>query len=141
MNLMDELIHKYREPHYNLSCSEATLSAANEAYKLELDVNALKMMAGFSGGLMTEDLCGVIAGGVATLSVLLTKGVAHDSPELKEAVKLYLDRVDTHFGSRLCSEIKRTHRDLENNTCDPVIFQHAEILDEIVNLYCSRSFI
>jgi C_GCAxxG_C_C family probable redox protein len=133
--LMEEAIRKYREQEYDLSCSEATLHAANAVYGLELDDKSLRMMAGFSGGLMTEDLCGVIAGSVAVLSVLLTNDVAHQSPVLKEAVKTYLEKVDTHFGSRICSQIKKTHRDLKKDSCNPVIFENAKLLDEVVQQY------
>lgn len=128
---MAESIQKYRQPEYDLSCSEATLYAANEAYGLGLDVKSLRLMAGFSGGLMTEDLCGAIAGAVAALSARLTHGVAHQSPALKAAVHDYLSRVDKHFCSRNCGRLKQTHRDTVQNTCNPVIFQNAEILDAV----------
>lgn len=129
---MAEAIRKYREPQYDLSCSESTLYAANEVYNLGLDPKALKMMAGFSGGLMTEDLCGAIAGAMAALSALLTNGVAHQSPELKAAVQEYLKRADQHFCSRNCARLKETHRDQEANSCNPVIFDNAKILDAVV---------
>lgn len=135
---MEEAIIEYTKPEYDLSCSEATLHAANEAYHLGLEKASFKMMAGFSGGLMSEDLCGVVAGSVAVLSLLLTQDVAHQSPLLKEAVKLYLERVDEHFGSKLCIQIKKTHRDNEKGTCNPVILQNAKLLDQVVQLYYTQ---
>lgn len=129
---MAEAIRKYREPQYDLSCSESTLWAANEVYNLGLEPQALKLMAGFSGGLMTEDLCGAIAGAVAALSALLTNGVAHQSPELKAAVQEYLKRADQHFCSRNCAKLKETHRDQLANSCNPVIFENADILNAVV---------
>lgn len=132
---MEKAIRTYREPTYDLSCSEATLQAANSVYDLQLDNKAMKLMAGFSGGLMDEDLCGVIVGSIATLSALLTEEVAHQSPELKAAVKDYLKRFDAHFGSRLCSEIKKNHRDTMSNSCNPVIFKNAQLLDQVMQIY------
>ena len=129
---MNEAIRKFRQPEYDLSCSEATLHAANECYELGLDAKALKLMSGFSGGLMTEDLCGAVIGAVAAISALTTEGVAHQSPELKAAVQLYLSRVDEHFGSRNCAQLKKTHRDQLANSCNPVIYKNAELLDEII---------
>ncbi len=135
---MSDAIAKYRDAQYDLSCSEATLYAANEVYQLGLDEKALHLMAGFSGGLMTEDLCGAIAGAVAALSSLLTNHVAHQSPELKVAVQEYLDRADSHFCSRNCAQLKKTHRDQVANSCNPVIFQNAQLLDEVVQVYIRR---
>lgn len=128
-------IRKYRMPEYDLSCSESTLHAVNEVYALNLDSKALKMMAGFSGGLMSEDLCGALVGGVAALSVLLTDGVAHQSPELKVAVQAYLAKVDNHFGARMCVEIKKTHRDQALGSCNPVIFDNADLLAQVIDSY------
>lgn len=132
---MEEAIKEYRKPNYDLSCSEATLQAANVAYNLQLDKKAMKLMAGFSGGLMDEHLCGVVAGSIATLSIYLTEEVAHQSPELKVAVNDYLERFDAYFGSRLCSDIKKSHRDNENNSCNPVIFKNAQLLDQVMKTH------
>jgi C_GCAxxG_C_C family probable redox protein len=137
MNLNDA-IRKYRGPNYDLSCSEATIYAANETYQLGLDETALKMMAGFSGGLMREDLCGVIAGGVATLGVLFTDQVAHNSPQLKELVKEYLNCFDNYFDTINCKELKITHRDKINNSCNPVIYKNAEILESVIKKYYNQ---
>ncbi len=131
---MYESIRKFKQPEYDFSCSEATIQAANEVYQLGLDDKALKMMAGFSGGLMCEDLCGVISASVAVLSVMFTKEVAHQSPQLKTLIKEYLSRVDQAFGSRLCLEIKRDHRDHVLNSCNEVVFKNAGILADIIAL-------
>ena len=52
------------------NCSEAVVKAANEAYGLGLDEQALKLVSGFGGGCGCGDLCGAIAGALSVLSVL-----------------------------------------------------------------------
>lgn len=131
---MHEAIRKFKKPEYDLSCSEATIHAANEVYQLDLDDKSLKMMAGFSGGLMSEDLCGVISASVAVLSVMFTNQVAHQSPQLKTLITEYLSRVDHAFGSRLCLDIKRDHRDHVLNSCNDVVFKNAGILADVIEL-------
>jgi C_GCAxxG_C_C family probable redox protein len=130
-----ELILKYREATYDLSCSESTIYAANEAYQLGLNQSSLKMMAGFSGGMMREELCGVVAGGIATLSVLFTEDVAHKSPVLKEIISEYLHTFDLFFKTTNCKQLKLTHRDMDNNTCNPIIFKNVEILESLIKKY------
>lgn len=130
---MEEAIRKYREPARDLSCSEATFAAAGEAYGFEVDADALASMAGFSGGLMTEDTCGAVCASVAVLGRLFAEGRAHASPRLKEIVKAYLASVDAEFGTRSCALLKKTRRDLEKDSCDPVIFANARLLAETID--------
>ncbi|MCK8061423.1 MULTISPECIES: C-GCAxxG-C-C family (seleno)protein [unclassified Fusibacter] len=132
---MIESIRKFRQKEFDLSCSEATLYAANESYALQLDEEALKMMAGFSGGIMREDICGVVTGSIAVLSVLFTDGVAHQSPVLKQAVDHYMTSFEAEFGSTSCKVLKGTHRDKVEDSCDPVIFKNAELLNQVIEEY------
>lgn len=130
---MYHAIRKFKLPEYDYSCSEATLHAANEAFQMGLEEKSLKMMAGFSGGLMSEDLCGVVSASIAVLSVMFTNEVAHQSPLLKKLVIEYLEKVDSTFGSKICVDIKRDHRDHVLNSCNEVVYKNADILAEVIN--------
>ena len=54
----------------DLNCAEKILYGANWAYNMKLPGEALKLAAGFGGGMGVESSCGVITGGVMVLSSL-----------------------------------------------------------------------
>ena len=54
----------------DLNCAEKILYGANWAYNMKLPAEALKLAAGFGGGMGIESSCGVITGGVMVLSSL-----------------------------------------------------------------------
>lgn len=68
----------YLEQNYN--CAESVLRAANEEYGLGLDEGALKLMAGFGGGMGCGGVCGALSGGIAALSKLRVSDRAHTTP-------------------------------------------------------------
>jgi len=49
-------------------CSEATLRAANDYYRLGLEDDALKLAAAFGGGMYSEETCGIVIGGCMAIS-------------------------------------------------------------------------
>ena len=51
----------------DLNCAEKILYGANWAYNMKLPAEALKLAAGFGGGMGIESSCGVITGGVMVL--------------------------------------------------------------------------
>lgn len=59
----------------DLNCAEKILYGANWAYNMKLPVEALKLAAGFGGGMGVESSCGVITGGVMVLSSLYVTGM------------------------------------------------------------------
>ena len=77
--MMRETAKKYYlEQNYN--CAESVLRAANEEYGLGLDEGALKLMAGFGGGMGCGGVCGALSGGIAALSKLRVSDRAHTTP-------------------------------------------------------------
>lgn len=116
--------------HQNLNCSETMMHYGNMVYHLNLSQTALESMAGFGGGLFEEDLCGVVSGGVAVISMVLTK----QSDHLIDAVIEFKKRIKDAFGSIHCYEIKPIHR-LEKTKCRPVIIQAMDIMVEVINGY------
>ncbi|WZL74560.1 C-GCAxxG-C-C family (seleno)protein [Clostridiaceae bacterium 35-E11] len=130
--MLVELIKKYRDKtNYDLSCSEAMVYAANEAYNLNLDKNFFKAMAPFSGGMWVEEVCGAITGSLAILGILFTNNVAHESDHLKELTLEFFNKFETQMGSRNCRKLKEMHK-TEEEGCNPIIYVAGEILDEIV---------
>lgn len=59
----------------DLNCAEKILYGANWAYNMKLPGEALKLAAGFGGGMGVESSCGVITGGVMVLSSLYVSRV------------------------------------------------------------------
>lgn len=56
----------------DLNCAETVLVAANEVHELNLSNDALRLSAGFGGGVGgMEMLCGALNGGVMALSRLI----------------------------------------------------------------------
>ncbi len=115
----------------DFNCAEKILNAANEAYQLKLSPEALKMAAGFGGGVAIEGLCGALAGGVMVLGRLFVTKNAHESDRIKRLTQELLNRYREAMGSIDCAPLKAAHRN-DVVKCDPVILKAAAILDEIV---------
>lgn len=67
----------------DLNCAEKILYGANWAYNMKLPGEALKLAAGFGGGMGVESSCGVITGGVMVLSSLYVSRNGHESGRIK----------------------------------------------------------
>jgi C_GCAxxG_C_C family probable redox protein len=121
---------EFRLSNQTLNCSETMLHYGNAYFHLNLGPKALEAMAGFGGGLFEEDLCGVVSGGVAVISMVLTK----QSDDLRDAVIEFKKRIKDAFGSIQCYEIKPVHR-LDTMKCNPVIIQAMDIMVDVINAY------
>lgn len=77
----------------DLNCAEKILYGANWAYDMKLPAEALKLAAGFGGGMGIESSCGVITGGVMVLSSLYVKRNGHESGRIKLWKKNLLKRL------------------------------------------------
>lgn len=131
---MKKIISKYKGPVYDYSCSEAILHAANEKYNLYLDENCFKMVAPFSGGLLTEDICGILTASITVLGLIFTNKVAHQSPLLKEATVEYIKMFKEELNSTNCFTLKSMYRD-DFVGCKSIIIQGAEILEKVIEKY------
>ena len=116
----------------DLNCAEAILYGANEIYGLELPHSALKLAAGFGGGMGTETTCGVISGGVMALSALFVKDRGHEGDYIKELTSEYIEEFHRRMGSAECREVKETHRP-PGGDCTAVILEGARILQAIID--------
>lgn len=118
----------FREHHPHLNCSETMFHYGNLVYKIGLDKKALQAMAGFGGGIFEEDLCGIVSGGVAIISLVFTK----ESPQLKDAVIEFKKRIKDAFSSIRCQDIKPLHRK-DNNGCSDIIIQAMDIMTDVID--------
>lgn len=110
------------------------LLGGNKYYHLNLKGESFRIMAGFGGGLSTEELCGTISGGVAVIGILFTEKEDYDSGEIKEASKDFVQSFQKKLTSTNCKEIKESFRE-EERKCTPVVEKGAEILEEIIKKY------
>jgi len=115
----------------DLSCSETILYGANQVWDLGLDKNSLKMAAGLSAGLYTENVCGALAAGAMVLSRLYIKDRAHESPYNGNLVKELIEEYKSLMGSDHCGPLKAQYR-TEEAKCRAVIIAAAGVLDTII---------
>lgn len=118
-----------KEEDYN--CAEKILYGANEAYGLGLDPKALKLVAGFGGGMCIGDKCGAVAAAVMVLGYCFTEGVAHASPRMQALVAEYQEAYSRRMGSTVCEPLKADHR-TEADGCLDVIAEAAGLLDKMM---------
>jgi len=124
-------IEEYYSKEHDLNCAETILYAANDVYKLGLDKSALKMAAGFGGGMYIGSVCGALTGGIMVISRLFVKDRAHVSPCLKGLVEEFLHRYCQKMGDINCSYLKEEHHNNEVR-CLNVIKEAGIVLDDIV---------
>jgi len=115
----------------DLNCAETILYGANEAYKLGLGCDALKVAAGFGGGMAIESVCGALTGSIMVLGRLFVEERAHQSPRLKELIRELLVRYREEMGSIQCDALKESYR-TEEKKCRDVIEKAAMVLDGII---------
>ena len=87
----------------DLNCAEKILYGANWAYNMKLPGEALKLAAGFGGGMGVESSCGVITGGVMVLSSLYVSRNGHESGRIKALEKEFIEtftKEDTSSASK-----------------------------------------
>ena len=115
------------------NCAETTFLAANEAWELNMPMESVKMMGGFSGGLGIKGLCGVVSGGVAALSCYYVRHSGHNSPLLMAKVKKFRELVVERIGNDNCSVLGPRYQTKEES-CLPTIRLISDILDEVKNM-------
>ncbi len=113
------------------NCAETILAGANQVYHLGLDREALKLAAGFGGGMAIEGDCGALTAAIMVLGRLYVKERAHEGTKIKELTKELFDRYRQEMGETDCAPLKTKYRN-EEVKCRMVILKAAEILDEIV---------
>lgn len=115
----------------DFNCAEKILNGANQAYGLNLPAEALKLAAGFGGGMGIEHTCGALTGSVMVLSHMFVKQRGHESTRIKELTQEFFSTFEKKMGSIICAPLKKDYR-TEELGCTNVIVAAAEVLDAIV---------
>lgn len=129
--MLTELIRQGFGEKEDLNCAEKILQGANVAYNLGLDKEALKLAAGFGGGMAIEDKCGALTASIMVLGKLFVKNNAHESTRIKELTKELFDEYKKKMGTIDCAPLKEKYR-TEELKCKNVVLAAAEVLDRIV---------
>ncbi|MEN6412044.1 MAG: C-GCAxxG-C-C family (seleno)protein [Veillonellales bacterium] len=130
--MLSELIKEGFGEKEDYNCAEKLLYGANQAYGLHLDPNALKVSAGFGGGMAIENVCGALTASIMVLGILFVKDRAHESSRIKDLTKELFDAYKKEMGDINCAYLKDHHRN-EEIKCRNIIAKAAEILDQIIS--------
>jgi C_GCAxxG_C_C family probable redox protein len=128
---LSELVENGYGEEHDLNCAETILWGANAVYGLGLDRNALRLAAGFGGGMGIESTCGALTGAVMVLGRLFTRDRGHESPRVKELCVRFLQAYQARMGSIDCAPLKARYR-TEERKCRAVVFQAARVLEELI---------
>ncbi|MDA3938057.1 MAG: C-GCAxxG-C-C family protein [Spirochaetia bacterium] len=129
---LSEIIESGLDAKEDLNCAEAMLKAANIAYNMGLDKTALKLAAGFGGGMGVESTCGALTGAIMVLSHLFVIEKAHESDYIRDLCSEFLCTFEDKMGSMECDILIKKYRDPDNN-CRPIIFEASLILENIID--------
>lgn len=116
----------------DLNCAETMLYAANRAYNLGLPHVALKLSAGFGGGMGVESTCGVLTGASMVFSAMFVKERGHESDRVKRLNQEFFERMQSILGHTDCAPIKEGWRDPVSG-CLPVMIEAARVLQELID--------
>ncbi|MFR9256758.1 MAG: C-GCAxxG-C-C family (seleno)protein [Merdibacter sp.] len=76
--MLKEKAELYYLSGYN--CAECMLHAANDVYALGLDEHAMRLAAGFGGGMQVGEVCGALTGAICAIASRYVETKAHDTP-------------------------------------------------------------
>ena len=130
MMLRTLILQGYGEKE-DLNCAEKILYGANQVYHLGLDQQALKMVAGFGGGMAIESVCGALTASIMVLGYLFIKKNAHESSRIKDLTQELFMSYRKEMNNINCDSLKAEHR-TDELKCRNVIAKAAEILDKII---------
>jgi C_GCAxxG_C_C family probable redox protein len=126
--MLKELIEQGYGEQQDFNCAEKILYGANEAYQLGLEKNALRLSAGFGGGMGIGSVCGVLTASVMVLSCLFVSDKAHESDQIKKMTQELFQNYRQEMGEIDCRPLQTRYRTKEIK-CRAVIVKAAEILD------------
>lgn len=134
---MTHIIENGLSKDKDLNCAETVLYAANEAYGLQLPQSALKLAAGFGGGMGINSTCGALTGGVMALSAIFVKERGHESDYIKVLNAELFDSFKNKMDSIDCSYLKEHYRSPQDE-CHPIIVQAAQIVEALIDRELTR---
>ena len=127
--MLQEQAEKYYLDGYN--CAECMVHAANDVYALGLDEHAMRLAAGFGGGMQVGDVCGALCGALCAIASRYVKNKAHDTPALAPLNKEVIARFQEQFGSLRCADIKPRCFHPQNR-CLQTVQLSAAILEDVL---------
>ena len=116
----------------DLNCAETMLYAADRAYNLGLPKEALKLAAGFGGGMGVEGVCGVLTGGSMVFSAMFVEERGHESDRVSRLNQEFVSKMKCVLGDVRCSHIKPGWRTPEAG-CKSVTVEAAKLIEEIID--------
>ena len=122
--------HGYGEKE-DFNCAEKILYGANQVYQLGLTAEALRMAAGFGGGMAIGSVCGTLTASIMVLGTLFVKDRAHESSKIKDLTQELFTNYQREMQAIDCDPLKAKYR-TEELKCRNVIIKAAEILDHII---------
>ena len=129
---MRQLIDDGLAEQEKLNCSETVLYAADRVYKLKLPREALKLSAGFGGGMGVEKSCGAVTGSIMAVSTLFVQNRAKEDEYFKVINRAIFQQVEAELGSTDCASLKAKYRD-EVHGCKELIGIIGDIVEGIID--------
>jgi len=129
--MLKELIENGFGDAEDYNCAEKILYGANKVYNLGLSKDALKLSAGFGGGMGIGSVCGALTASVMVLSHKYVENVAHESDKIKKINQELFRKFFEEMNSIQCTYLKKTYRK-EDIGCFHIILKAAEILDKLM---------
>ncbi len=129
--MLKELLSKKYIEEPQLNCAQKILYSSNDAYNLGLDSEALKLVAGFGGGMAIESVCGALTGGIMVLGKLFHPSNVEEKERLAQITKDFFEVYKNEMGEINCAPLKDKYR-TEETKCNDVIIKAAEVLETII---------
>ncbi|MFO7731394.1 MAG: C-GCAxxG-C-C family (seleno)protein [Spirochaetia bacterium] len=116
----------------DLNCAETILYAANQAYGLQLPYAALKLAAGFGGGMGIGSTCGALTGSIMAFSAIFVKDRGRESDYVKALNAELFETFKSRMESIDCDYLKEHYRSPQDS-CHPIILTAAEITEALID--------
>lgn len=122
----------YYEENYN--CAESILRAANDYYSLGLHDRDMKLIGGYGGGIQTDSLCGAYLAAVSVLSMKYIDEKAHESMDIRPAVRYFTGLAEERLATLDCSEL-RPMNTRPGRRCGLTVETVCEALEQAIDEY------
>src|SRR6056297_828124 len=129
---LKELVENGLSETEDLNCAETILYAANRAYGLQMPHSALKLAAGFGGGMGIGSTCGALTGSIMALSAIFVKDRSRESDYVKTLDAELFETFKSRMESIDCDYLKE-HYSSPADSCHPIILAAAEITEALID--------
>ncbi len=118
MTIQEEAVRFHQQ---GCNCAQSVLAACGKYTGLERET-ALKVSAGFGGGVRSGEICGAISGAVMVIGLI--------EPDKRKVAAMTRDCVESfrrQFGCVRCAELKQNRVD-----CDALIAYGAQYIENLM---------